>query len=165
MFPEIPPSAMESHYQSTIAQQDTDARTVKQRGGKRRYSKRVLVGTFVVALGITVVGGVFWGAGAAGLQGVKAKQARVAGLPDTVSPFHANSEAEVSEILKYNSSVLGAKSDLASREYSASVRRSRGMIAALTGMATLIWVLVIARRQRAQPSPSPAMSHAEPTSA
>ena|GEM_PF-6904437 len=152
MFARITHSAIFRHFRSAVRPHGADAPKGTRPAVKRRYSKPVLVGTFVVAVGMIVVGGVFWAIGAADLQSVHEKQREIAKLPGTISPFDANSEDEVSEIAAHNFSLLDAQSRLVDHEYSAGQKHGHGMIWTLTGVATLIWGLITARRQRSAES-------------
>lgn len=150
MFSKSPLGAMLRRFRSVIRPNGEPGD--ERPAAKRRYSKPVLVGTFVVAAGMIVVGGVFWAIGAADLQSVHEEQREIAKLPGTISPFVANSEDEVSEIAAHNFSLLDAKSRLVDHQYSAARKHSQGMIWTLTGVATLICVLITARRQRSAES-------------
>jgi len=148
MFTRITHSPIFRHSRSVVRPHGTDAPEGTRPAAKHRYSKSVLVATFVVAVGMIVGGGVFWAIGAADLQSVHEKQREIAKLPCTISPFDANSEAEVSEIAAHNFSLLDAKDRLVDCKYSAGKKYRHGMIWALTGVATVIWVVITARRQR-----------------
>jgi len=152
MFTRIASSDVFRRLRSVVRPRGADAPKDTRPAVKRRYSKSVLVATFVVAVGMIVVGGVFWAIGAADLQSVNEKQREIAKFPGTISPFLADSEEEVSEIAAYNFSLLDAQSRLVDHEYSAGQKHGHGMIWTLTGVATLIWVLITARRQRSAES-------------
>ncbi|MBN2562341.1 MAG: hypothetical protein JXQ75_15560 [Phycisphaerae bacterium] len=115
---------------------------------KRHYSRRAITVMFVMAGTMVLIGGTFWAIGANELRAARRHDDHGSRSAGATARSAARTGQNPSDALAHSVSLLDAQDRAVDRMYYGRTKRRNGMLATLAGAASVIWLLVIVRRQR-----------------